>query len=354
MADLGKMIMDGLSDAGKGIGKAASDFGNAAGEVAGNVGEHLNEAKDNVGAFFQQTGQGIAGVVGGIIHHEDEGSKENKELDEYEAAIVEYNQAYTDMSDEGISLYQMRERSNDMLNLIEGLINSIANTPKEFDVVFEGISADKANFKEAESFAKEELDAARRSAMSAGGGIAAGAAVASMAPTAAVWIATTFGTASTGAAISTLSGAAASQAALAWLGGGALAAGGGGVAAGNALLALAGPVGWGIAGATLLTSIILFTRKRFQLQEQKQAELNSIKDNTASVRSMQESLSQLLHKTAELREELLSSYAECMGLYGGDYSQMDESKHLKLGALVNNSKALGSLLTAHIETDSEQ
>ena len=69
---------------------------------------------------------------------------------------------------------------------------------------------------------------------------------------------------------------------------------------------------------------------------------------------MQESLSQLLHKTAELREELLSSYAECMGLYGGDYSQMDESTHLKLGALVNNSKALGSLLTAHIETDSEQ
>ena len=37
MADLGKMIMDGLSDAGKGIGKAASDFGNAAGEVAGNA-----------------------------------------------------------------------------------------------------------------------------------------------------------------------------------------------------------------------------------------------------------------------------------------------------------------------------
>ena len=32
-----------------------------------------------------------------------------------------------------------------MLNLIEGLINSIANTPKEFDVVFEEISADNAH-----------------------------------------------------------------------------------------------------------------------------------------------------------------------------------------------------------------
>ena len=36
--------------------------------------------------------------------------------------------------------------------------------------------------------------------------------------------------------------------------GGALAAGGGGMAAGNALLALAGPVGWGVGGAVLVGS----------------------------------------------------------------------------------------------------
>ena len=81
-------------------------------------------------------------------------------------------------------------------------------------------------------------------------GVTAGAAVVSVAPTVAMWVATTFGTASTGTAISALSGAAATNAALAWLGGGALAVGGGGMAAGNAFLALAGPVGWGIAGAS--------------------------------------------------------------------------------------------------------
>ena len=79
-----------------------------------------------------------------------------------------------------------------------------------------------------------------------------GVAVVTMGPTAAMGIATTFGAASTGTAISTLSGAAATNAALAWLGGGALAAGGGGMAAGNAFLALAGPVGWAIAGVSLL------------------------------------------------------------------------------------------------------
>lgn len=71
-------------------------------------------------------------------------------------------------------------------------------------------------------------------------------------------IATTFGVASTGTAISALSGAAATNAALAWLGGGALAVGGGGMAAGNAFLALAGPIGWAIAGVALVASGLMF------------------------------------------------------------------------------------------------
>lgn len=64
--------------------------------------------------------------------------------------------------------------------------------------------------------------------------------------------------ASTGTAISALSGAAATNAALAWLGGGALAVGGGGMAAGEAFLALAGPVGWAIAGVSLVVSGLFF------------------------------------------------------------------------------------------------
>ncbi len=106
------------------------------------------------------------------------------------------------------------------------------------------------------------MAAARAAAGGAGAGLAAGASVAFMGPTAAMWVATTFGTASTGAAISTLSGAAATNAALAWLGGGAVSAGGAGIAGGNAFLAMTGPIGWTIAGATLLTSIVLFTKNR--------------------------------------------------------------------------------------------
>lgn len=71
-------------------------------------------------------------------------------------------------------------------------------------------------------------------------------------------VATTFGLASTGTAISALSGAAATNAALAWLGGGALVAGGGGMAAGQAFLTMAGPAGWAIAAISLAASSLLF------------------------------------------------------------------------------------------------
>jgi len=66
-----------------------------------------------------------------------------------------------------------------------------------------------------------------------------------------MFIATNFGEASTGVAISSLSGAAAKKAALAWLGGGALSAGGGGIAAGTALIA-------GISVGVVVVTIIVY------------------------------------------------------------------------------------------------
>lgn len=151
---------------------------------------------------------------------------------------------------------------------------------------FDEINASRAEFLEAEEFAGRNLEAARRSVAGAGAGFAAGAVVASMAPTAEMWGATTFGTASTGPAISTVSGAAATKAAKGWLGGGTLAAGCGGTAAGSALLALAGPIDWTVAGATLLTSILLLARKKSARRKATQNALAAVKQNTAWVKSM--------------------------------------------------------------------
>ncbi|MGV0155944.1 hypothetical protein ACSW29_21630 [Rhodococcus sp. GB-02] len=279
------------------------------------------------------------------------GKLTTKKPDPYEEAIAQYNGAFTSMNDKGLSLLRQRERSTDLIELVGLLVNSVAHTPKSFETDFDEIDVHKTEFLAAEEFARKDLEAARKSAAGAGAGFTAGAAVASMAPSAALWVATTFGTASTGTAISTLSGAVATKAALAWLGGGAIAAGGGGTAAGGALLALAGPVGWTVAGATLLASIGLFAKNKFENRVAKQEALTAVKQNTALVKGMDAQIDDLLRRTASLRELLLQSYGEALGYFGADFRALSAPQQSQLAALVNNTKAGAALLGKRIEQD---
>lgn len=260
-----------------------------------------------------------------------------------QVSITEYNDAYTLMNDKGVQLYIERCRSLDSISFVESLVNSIANRPKSFDAEFEEISVHRKKFTESRDFADRELQEVRKAVTGAGAGLAAGASVAFMAPTAAMWVATTFGTASTGAAISTLSGAAATNAALAWLGGGALAAGGGGMTAGSALLALAGPVGWSIAGATLLSSILLFASKKTKLNKQKNEEIQTVKKNIEAVRELDGKIGLILSETAGIHTGLNDMLTKSLSLFGADYLTLDDAQKQLLGALVNNTKALSTM-----------
>lgn len=283
-------------------------------------------------------------LKGAAVDVKDDIAAKLTELDRMlQASVTEYNDAYTIMSDKGVQLYIERCRSLDLISFVESLVNSIANRPKSFDAEFEEISIHRKKFTESRDFADRELQEARKAATGAGAGLAAGASVAFMAPTAAMWVATTFGTASTGTAISTLSGAAATNAALAWLGGGTLAAGGGGMAAGNALLALAGPVGWSIAGATLLSSILLFTSKKAKLNKQKNEEIQAVKKNIEAIRELDEEIGLILSETAGIRTSLNDMLTKALSLFGADYLTFDDSQKQLLGALVNNTKALAAM-----------
>jgi hypothetical protein len=315
--------------------------------------ESLGKAVDGIGRHARSASVQLVKQVGDLKDAAvDTVDKLTAKMpDPYEEAIAEYNGAFTAMNDKGLSLLRQRERSTDLIELVELLVNSIANSPKSFAIDFDEIDVHKAQFLAAETFARKDLEAARESAAGAGAGFVAGAAVASMAPTAAMWVATTFGAASTGTAISTLSGAAASQAALAWLGGGALAYGGGGTAAGSALLALAGPIGWTVAGATLLTSIALFAKKKLGNREAKQEALTAVKQNTAFVKGMDAQIDDLLHRTASLREVLVKSYCEALEFFGADFLALSASQPSQLAALVNNTTACAALLSKHIEQE---
>lgn len=315
-------------------GDTILDMGSVASKTA-QAGEYLAEKAGKVKDLAIET-------------KEDLEAKLNELDNMLQESITNYNDAYTQMNDKGIKLYVERCRAVDAITDVENLVNSIANRPKEFDSEFEEIETNRKHFTDSCEFANRELEAAREAAGGAGAGLAAGASVAFMGPTAAMWVATTFGTASTGTAISTLSGAAATNAALAWLGGGAVAAGGGGTAEGTALLAMAGPIGWTIAGATLLTSILLFAKKRTKINKEKNEEIEAVKKNTEAVKETEAKISQIINETKSIMDGVKTSYTDTLSSFGKDYQEFTEEQKLKLGSLVNNTKALSAMFNKTI------
>ena len=263
-------------------------------------------------------------------------------------AKKQYDEAYAIMSESGEALLSDRQKSIELIENVETLVNSIARHTKDFDKDIKQINLHRETFKTTIEFAKDQKKILKNATMSAGAGLAAGVGVVSTAPTAAMWVATTFGTASTGTAISALSGAAATNAALAWLGGGALAAGGGGMAAGHALLALAGPVGWGIAGTSLLTSVLFVWRKKIKAQESKKDEVARMERCTQAVKKAQGKIEEICLETELLYEKITEEYHVCDSMNGEDYDRFTDEQKERLGTMVNNTQSLSVLLNKTI------
>lgn len=259
-------------------------------------------------------------------------------------AVEKYNAAYHQMEKLGNQLHETRSNCVPLIREVEVLVNSIANRPKEFEKKISNIKAEREKFRETVEYAEEALAAAAKSDVSIAAGVAGGAAVASAAPTAAMWVATTFGKASTGRAISTLSGAVAQKAALAWLGGGALTAGGGGVAAGQALLAMAGPIGWGITGVTTAASIFSLGRKNKKIADQAIEEAKQITIAGAQLNESSAKIRNLNAEIVKLFEALEESTAANQRLKSADYLSLSENERYQLGTMVNNTLTLAELL----------
>lgn len=276
-------------------------------------------------------------------------TKAKKEaLSIYEHAVEKYNNTYQTMQETGSRLYSLRQDSVKLIQEIELLLNSIANKPKEFEKTISDIQAEQKKFRDAEEYAAEAMKAAVKSGISVAAGVAGGAAVASMAPSAAMWVATTFGTASTGTAISTLSGAAATKAALAWLGGGALSAGGAGVAGGQALLALAGPIGWGITGLTTAASVVALGHKNKKIADEAIAEAKKITIAGAEVNESSAKIQHLIDETVMLMDDLRDMSRANTLLRDANYLELSEKEQYRLGAMVNSTLALAEMLNKTI------
>ena len=262
----------------------------------------------------------------------------------HEKAVNKYNNIVKDVQSKGEKLYESRKRSVTNIEICENLINSIANTPKDFNAKLVKIEADVIEFRKTEKYAEEAYQSAIKSGVGVAAGVGVGATVAAMAPTAAMWVATTFGTASTGTAIASLSGAVATKAALAWLGGGALAAGGAGVAGGQALLALAGPIGWGLAAAMAGGNAIFLGNKNKKIATQAIDEAKTITFAGAQLNETGATIGQLHEKTKSLLGMLENQLVEIRHLKGSNYVSLTSDEQLQLGTLVNNTLSLSEML----------
>lgn len=276
-----------------------------------------------------------------------------------ERSINKYELEKNYMVTQSEKLYGSRLILKEEVKKVWEFLNNMRNKPEEIDIKVKKI---KVEFKKFEHFLKEineEVDASfKKTAGGVGSGLAAGAGVAAFGPSAAMAIATTFGTASTGTAISTLSGAAATNAALAWLGGGALAAGGGGTAAGTALMALSGPLGWTIGGLSIAGAGLLRNSKNKKVANEARIKDIDLKKQIVMLEGTSQEIietANLTDNTIELIDPYFSDVFARTSHYNMDYKSIKKENDLvlinDLGSLINQTNAAIELLNRAIGGD---
>lgn len=259
---------------------------------------------------------------------------------------TEYKNLGAHAEDYALKLFEVRKSAVLAIERIEDYVNALANSPKEFSKEIAEVKLSIKEFNEAVRIEIENSSNNIKGAGAAVAGTATGGAIAALGPTAAMAVATTFGTASTGTAIASLSGAAATNAALAWLGGGALAAGGGGMSAGSAFLAMAGPIGWSIAAVTIAGGGIFASYKNKKAAEEANDVAKKIAVDINKLRPKLNSLIHLYDETVKLKSGLNISLM--VNTYPKNYLLFSEDQKKTLASVINNVSAMGELINMRI------
>ena len=346
-------------DVAKGAGKIANDAGKMTAAVAGSVAQSAAVASGEVSKAGDSMAKGTVSIAKNVKDSADKVDLFNSKLrakavEDYNNAVERYENVADDLAKSTQALYDLRKIAIVHVKYVEQHINQLANTPKEFAVELHKINTEVTTFENKE----DEIKEAEKQAKAAEGGSGAGAtlsalgiAVATMGPTAAMGVATTFGVASTGTAISALSGAAANSAALAWLGGGALAAGGGGMSAGTAFLGLAGPVGWtiaGVAGAAAIGSGIYANHKNKETADKLLLERQNVE---VLIRKFNAKNAEVAALTEATQTQIDGVQRANAAVTGADYSQFSHEEKMQAGLLVNMTLTLAQMINKELELD---
>lgn len=263
------------------------------------------------------------------------------------------NQLYINVFSKTIKSMERLQRSRESaVRLIldtERYIKRLANRPRDFDNQIKDINFRYTDFNKRIAQIRE-IDRKNQDTKynhSIGTTTLLGVGGASFAPSAAMAIAMTFGTASTGTAIASLSGVAATNAALAWLGGGALAAGGICIAGGQALLNMAGPIGWAVGGISATSGVLLKAFQNKDVAKKAEESIIAIKKEKERISEVNVTVcawnKETLKLTTELRKKLYSLRMK------RDYDLFSEDDKLELSIMMNMTELLSKKIGERID-----
>ncbi len=274
----------------------------------------------------------------------------SKAIDKLKNSITKHESVRKNVEAASVDLFEQRQNAaGTAIEEVEEYVNSLANSPKEFDKSIAEYRVEVSRFEQTVYDFKIKAAKATKTAKTSGAaGAAAGVGVAALGPTAAMAVATTFGAASTGTAISALSGAAATNAALAWLGGGALAAGGSGMAGGGAFLALAGPVGWTIGGLAIAGSATYLYRRNKSLAADASRERIDVEKELRSLKKAGREIKGLANRTKGHSDGCLSDLLWLTDRAPKHYRKFTTAQKERLAALINHIRSLSELLKTEI------
>ncbi len=241
-------------------------------------------------------------------------------------------------------LFQSRQRAVRQIMSIEAYINVLANKPRDYNRKIGDVKIRYVEFndriEEIKRLDEKETDVNRERGI--GTGVLVGAGSAAFAPSAAMAVAMTFGTASTGTAIASLSGVAATNAALAWLGGGTLAIGGAGMVGGQVLLTMAGPVGWAIGGVSVAGGLLMKLLVNKDISEKAEAATKTIIRETERIQEIEVKVGAWNKETIKLTNELAKKLTAVRRKK--DYSLYTEDEKHELIILMNMTELLSKKL----------
>lgn len=237
--------------------------------------------------------------------------------------------------------YKRKEYLKELLS-IQKQLSSVKNLPAWcFEDINSAIEQIK-DFRTAVEFENnpkkfaEVTDQTGRTAVFIGTGTVAGAAIATLGPSAAMSIATVLGTASTGTAISALSGVAATNAALAWLGGGAIAAGGSGVAGGTLLLGMFGPIGVAVGAVSTVGGFMFMRSKNKEKRAEIEKNIDTIKRDILTIKPKLTRLSMLIKRSDNNYQlRFIVSINWLKSVQPKDYKQWNDTQRHELEKLIN-------------------